>query len=227
MSKNELTLQKQQRLITKCKNKDVTDEFIKRYQQSTKNAIEQILNMGEAVSDVYRKNKLGELHEDDLNYFCQSVGLDPKGSTFRKYKAIGINADRFRQHMAKMPSSFSLLYEFATLDADDFEKFVVKKSMSKSLTLMEFKKITKKTLNQKKRNLYNPPALSVSPQSVSKVIKVINQFSIHIVRDLNKSDFDSIVEQLTFYRNKGWIRFDAPSIEEFIDDEVAEDLKAA
>jgi hypothetical protein len=75
--------------------------------------------------------------------------------------------------------------------------------------------------------LYNPTALSVSPQSVSKVIKVINQFSIHIVRDLNKSDFDSIVEQLTFYRNKGWIRFDAPLIEEFIDDEVAEDLKAA
>ena len=227
MSKNELTLQKQQGLITKYKNKDVTDEFIQRYQQSTKNAIEQILNMGEAVSDVYRKTKLGELSEDDLNYFCQSVGLDAKGSTFRKYKAIGINADKFRQHMTKMPSSFSLLYEFATLDADDFEKFVVKKSMSKSLTLMEFKKITKKTLNQKKRNLYNPPALSVSPQSVSKVIKEINQFSIHIVRDLNKSDFDSIVEQLTFYRNKGWIRFDAPSIEEFIDDEVAEDLKAA
>jgi len=47
------------------------------------------------------------------------------------------------------------------------------------------------------------------------------------VRDLNKSDFDSIVEQLTLYRNKGWIRFDEPSIEEFIDDEVAEDLKAA
>ena len=67
MSKNELTLlQKQQSLITTCKNKTVTDEFIQRYQQSTKNAIEQILKMGEIVLEVYELSKDGLLNEHIL-----------------------------------------------------------------------------------------------------------------------------------------------------------------
>jgi len=72
-----------------------------------------------------------------------------------------------------------------------------------------------------KNNFYNPPALNVSSQSISKVIKQINQFSIRIVRDLNRSDFDSIIEQLTEYRNKGWIQFDDAIITEYIDEEVS------
>jgi len=206
---------------TKCKNIIVTEDFIKRYQQSTKNAIEQILNMGEAVRDVYQKTKSGELDQSDLVYFCQRVGLDPKGSTYRKYKAIGVNADKFRQYLQKLPSSFSVLYEIATLDADDFERYVVRSKMSSSLTLDEFKKMTKKSVVLTKNNFYNPPALNVSSQSISKVIKQINQFSIRIVRDLNKSDFDSIIEQLTEYRNKGWIQFDDAIITEYIDEEVS------
>jgi hypothetical protein len=205
-----------------CKNIRLTEDFIKRYQQSTKNAIEQVLNMGEAVSNIYIKTKSGELDNKDLEYFCKNVGLDPKGSTFRKYKAIGNNSDRFRQYMQKLPSSFSVLYEIATLDADDFEKYVVRKTLSNRLTLEEFKKITKKSAVLAKNNLYNPPALNVSSQSVSNVIKKINRFSIRIVRDLNKSDFDLIIEQLTEYRNKGWIQFSDALITEYIDEEVAE-----
>ena len=34
-------------------NKGITDEYVRRYQQSTKNAIEGILNMGEAVYEIY------------------------------------------------------------------------------------------------------------------------------------------------------------------------------
>jgi hypothetical protein len=87
MSKNELTpLQKQQRLITKCKNIAVTDEFIQRYQQSTKNAIEQILKMGEIVLELYELSKDGILNEHDLNYFCMNVGIDEKGSVVSPVK---------------------------------------------------------------------------------------------------------------------------------------------
>jgi len=90
-------------------NKSIADEYVRRYQQSTKNAIEGILNMGEAVYEIYTKFKLKELSSSDLEYFCTSVNLDSKGSTFRKYKAIGRNADKFRLYMDKLPSSFSVL----------------------------------------------------------------------------------------------------------------------
>jgi len=104
-------------------NKSIADEYVRRYQQSTKNAIEGILNMGEAVYEIYAKFKTGEIPEDALEYFCKSVNLDSKGSSFRKYKAIGRNADKFRLYMDKLPSSFSVLYEMATLDADEGEKY--------------------------------------------------------------------------------------------------------
>ena len=54
-------------------NKSIADEYVRRYQQSTKNAIEGILNMGEAVYEIYAKFKTGEIPEDALEYFCKSV----------------------------------------------------------------------------------------------------------------------------------------------------------
>ena len=100
----------QSKAVIQCVNKTIADEFIHRYQSSTKNALENILCMGEAVYEIYQKVKLEELDQSDLEYFCQSVHLDPKGSTFRKYKAIGENACVFRLHLDKLPSTFSVLY---------------------------------------------------------------------------------------------------------------------
>ena len=34
-------------------NKSIADEYVRRYQQSTKNSIEGILNMGEAIYEIY------------------------------------------------------------------------------------------------------------------------------------------------------------------------------
>ena len=50
------------------------------------------------------------------------------------------------------------------------------------------------------------------------VIKKINRFEIGIVRDLPQSDFDRVVETLTDYRNKGWIRFEDPEITESLNE---------
>ena len=71
------------------KNTTLTDEYVEKYMQATTDAVESILNMGLAVKEVYYKSKNGELNKHDLEYFCKSVGLDPKSSQFRKYKCIG------------------------------------------------------------------------------------------------------------------------------------------
>ena len=199
-------------------NKGIADEYVRRYQQSTKNAIEGILNMGEAVYEIYTKFKSKELSDGDLDYFCKSVNLDSKGSTFRKYKSIGRNADKFRLYMDKLPSSFSVLYEMATLDADDFERYVVRTSFSKETTLEHLKKMMNKSSVLAKNKLLNPPSLRSKPLTLSRVINKINRFEISIVRDLPKSDFDRVVETLSDYRNKGWIRFEDPEITESLNE---------
>jgi len=203
-------------------NKGIADEYVRRYQQSTKNAIEGILNMGEAVYEIYTKFKSKELSDGDLEYFCKSVNLDSKGSTFRKYKAIGRNADKFRLYVDKLPSSFSVLYEMATLDPDDFERYVVRTSFSKEITLEHLKIMINKSSVLVKSKLLNPPSLRSKPLALSRVIKKINRFEISIVRDLPKSDFDRIVETLTDYRNKGWIRFEDPEITESLNEDAVD-----
>lgn len=211
-----------QNKAVQCANKTIADEFIRRYQSSTKNALENILCMGEAVNEIYQKVKSKELDQSDLEYFCQSVHLDPKGSTFRKYKAIGENACRFRQHLEKLPSTFSVLYEMATLDADDFERYISKVALSKAITLEQFKKIINQTTKLKKAHLYIQPAIKTPRLSVAKALHKINRIEIIIVRDLDKSDFDEVVNTLTEFRNKGWINFEDPEITQYGNDREEE-----
>jgi hypothetical protein len=120
--------------------------------------------------------------------------------------------------MDRLPSTFSVLYEMATLDADDFERFVVKTTFSKGLSLEHLKKLMNKSSVLTVNKLLNPPSLRVKQFALSKIIKKTNRFEISIVRDLPISDFDQIVETLTDYRNKGWIQFDDPEITEYLNE---------
>jgi len=241
MSKNELTpLQKQQRLITKCKNKAVTDEFIQRYQQSTKNAIEQILKMGEIVLELYELSKDGLLNEHDLNYFCMNVGIDEKGSTFRKYKAIGENADRFREHLDKLPSAFSTLYEIATLDAITFEKIFINGENCQGLTLQQVKQLANinSPVPSMNKTIQSKPVTFTSAQ-IAKTVNKINRFAIYVSASLKESEMNYVVKVLEDLQSKYMITFDVPEILQYrhddeytidfedIDAEVDEDLKAA
>jgi hypothetical protein len=221
-----------QKQLTTCTNKAIADEFVKRYRVHTQNALENILCMGEAVYEIYRKVKSAELDKSDLEYFCQTVHLDPRSSTFRKYKAIGENANRFRQYLDKLPSTFSVLYELATLDADEFERYVVRTKFSKNITLDELKRIINGTIKQKKGNYFVPPVLKTSRLAVAKMVKKINRINLVVVRDLQESDFNQVIDTLTDFRNKGWINFDDPEMTDCLNDsdvidtdEVDDDMK--
>jgi hypothetical protein len=214
----------QTKVVTQCVNKTIADDFVRRYQSSTKNALENILCMGEAVNEIYQKVKSKELDNSDLEYFCQSVHLDPKGSTFRKYKAIGQNASRFRQHLEKLPSTFSVLYEMATLDADDFERYISKTTLSKSITLEQFKKIINQTTKLKKAHLYVQPAIKTPRLSVAKALHKINRIEIVVIRDLHESEFNTVIDTLIDFRNKGWINFADPEITQFGNDRDCDDV---
>ena len=192
-------LQQQQFLIQRCKDKLLTDEFITKYQKSTKGAIEQILNMGESVLEVYELSKCGNLNEYDLNYFCMNVGINKKSSTFRKYKAIGENADKFRECMDKLPSTFSVLYELATLEADLFEKIVINGEYGKNLTLKQVRQLANKgnaSVPSKNSPITKLPTY-VHPSQVASVLKKINRFVIHISSSVKESELNSIVKMLS------------------------------
>jgi hypothetical protein len=219
--KNKLTIQqKHQKLANRCKDISVTTRFIENCQLATKNAIEQILNMGTAVKEVYELSKSGELNIYDLNYFCMNVGISQKSSTFRKYKAIGENANKFRQYMDRLPSAFSTLYEIATLDADTFEKIFINGNNCQGLTLKQIKHLANKnnpvpTKNNSKTN--NPSY--VSPASIRNLLDVTNRFSIYIPSSLSESQMNEVINIFEDLKSKGMISCETPTILSFRNDE--------
>lgn len=211
-------------LTNQLSNKKVISECIEKYQKSTKNAVESILCMGEAVYEIYKRKNQGQLSEAELEYFCNSVNLKQKGSTFRKYKIIGQNANRFRECMNRLPATFTVLYEMATLNGEDFERFVAGYQDSKNVTLEEFKELIKNSTVSTKNKICSATPMQFSKIAVAKLIRKINQFNISIMRDVPESKFNEIVEILTKYTNEGYIRFDHPEIYEYSTEVANNDL---
>jgi len=222
--------EKQQLVISKCKDKKLTEEFIMTYQKATKGAIDQILVMGESVLEVYELSKSEVLNDYDLNYFCMSVGINQKSSTFRKYKAIGENADRFRECMDKLPSAFSVLYELATLEANLFEKIVINGEYGKDLTLKQVRQLANKgnAVPSKNSSITNSPTY-VHPSQVAKVLKKINRFVIYISSNAKESELNSIVKMFDEYQRNGLLRYEMPEITDYLedDDDGGEQLQLA
>jgi hypothetical protein len=215
-------LEIQQLLIQQCKDKSLTQDFIEKYQKSTIGAIEQILNMGEVVLEIYELSKEGILNQFDLNFFCMKVGINQKSSTFRKYKAIGENADKFRQCMDKLPSTFSVLYELATLESNLFEKIVINGEYGKDLTLKQVRQLANKsnTVPSKNRPINHLPTY-VHPSQVAKVLKKINRFVIYISSTAKESELNSIVKMFDEFQKSGVLRYEMPEITQFLVDKDA------
>ena len=175
--------------------------------------------MGTAVKEVYELSKSGELNVYDLNYFCMNVGISQKSSTFRKYKAIGENADKFRLYMDRLPSAFSTLYEIATLDADTFEEIFINGYNCQGLTLKQIKHLAKKnnpvpTKNNSKTS--NPNY--VSPASMKKLFKVMNRFPVYIPSTITESKLNEVIKVFEDLQKNGLISFETPTIMSYTND---------
>lgn len=220
--------EKQQLIVKRCKDKTSTDKLIKRYQTSTKGAIEHILNMGVAVKEVYELSKSGQLNEYDLNYFCMSVGISQKSSMFRKYKAIGEKADKFMTYLDKMPSAFTSLYEIATLEADLFEEIFIKGNYGQNLTLKQIRQLANKKSAVPNKNSNNTPSLPyVHASTVAKFAKDINKITIRVARNLKDSDFNEVIQLLDDLQKRHLIEFEMPTTTQTSNDEDDGQLQLA
>jgi hypothetical protein len=154
--KNEISkVEKIRSIASHCKNVDLMDSMVERYQKSTKSAVENILNMCVAVSEISGKHKAKEINDFDMMYFCSQVGLEQKSSTFRKYRQIGDHANRFVQHMNTLPSAYTVLFQITTLDPDKFEEMISSGKITPSLSLEELKKLTNSTAHVNNDDIVN------------------------------------------------------------------------
>ncbi len=189
---NQLQLQKHQ---SNCKNLTVINDYISYYQQYTRNTVENILKLSSMITEMKEKEKSGELDKTDMNYFCFSVGLKRKGSTFRKFEQIGKHSETFWKYVDKLPDSYTVLYEITTLDSDKFEELMGNNQITSYVTLKDIKQLGNK--------------LSKNKQS-----KSMSSFKVLFNRhDLNKEKQEllgSIVKGLSYLNNEGVIQLLVP-----------------
>lgn len=139
----------------KCLNSKLMDSLIDTYQKSTKSAVENILNMCEAVKQIDDKRKANEINDFDVMYFCATVSLDRKSATYRKFRKIGENVSHFRKYINILPSAYTVLFQIATLDAETFNALVDSESITPSLTLERLKQLINPANNSSRSDALN------------------------------------------------------------------------
>lgn len=161
-------VQKFENLAKSVSNPKLVNDLITKYQQDTKNAVVNIINMCKTVREINDKVKSGELKEQDLNYFCATVSLDKKSSTFRKFLCIADKSDIFERYLEKVPASYTILYEITTLDSDEFDLLIKSKELNNFITLKDVKRITGKTsASAKTNNSEVIVTLKINPKSAT------------------------------------------------------------
>jgi hypothetical protein len=117
-------------LSVKCR------QLVEDYRRYANKSAQNTIGMAETVAAAKQ-----EFEKDDkgLNEFCDAVGLDAKGSTFRKLVAIGKKAERFKPLMHKLPPSWTTLYSLAKLSDDEFKIIAKMDDFGRDMTASEIK----------------------------------------------------------------------------------------
>ena len=183
-----------------CLDIELTKSLVATFRESTKGSVEHILNMSKCVYEMKIKKDYGELNDYDMNYFCLSVGFKEDSSTFRKFKLMGERYEQFKKYMDKLPSSYTVLYEITTLDADKFEELMMDGSIYNYITLKDVKKLGNKLSN----TMQNVDDISFSVNfSKSNLTKTTKNYLESVLSELIKFNDLNVTlpkKESTFFR---------------------------
>lgn len=110
------------------------EQYVERYRYYARNTVESILKLGETVLEA--ETKLSRL---EIMIFCQEVGIDHNGPTFRKLRKIGQQAPRFTPVIDRVPNSWTTVYELAKLENDKFAQLVESQALNPTATMKELR----------------------------------------------------------------------------------------
>lgn len=110
------------------------EQYIERYRSHAKRTVESILRLGETIVEAEQ-----QLSRNDIMIFCQEVGIEHNGPTFRKLRKIGQQSARFLPVLERVPNSWTTVYELAKMDKDQFTSIVEAEALTATATMKELK----------------------------------------------------------------------------------------
>lgn len=157
----------------RTKNPTVSD-LVNRYHTIGKHSIGAILDTGILLFDAD-----AQLQDAELDEFYNEINIPRKGSTAKKYKAIGAKAFLLRTHIELLPNNWTTIYELALLEKDQFDRLVQDHILHPAVTLQAIKDHFKKP-NQ---SVASHVGGSAVPRSE------ILSFDFNLVASARRSDF--------------------------------------
>lgn len=110
--------------------------FVERYRFYAKASAENIIQLATTLVEAGR-----ELSQTELTAFCKEIGVNQKSSTYRKLTHIGLNATRFDDHLDRLPTAWTTVYNLSKLSEHDFEKVVANDNFSPTMTAKSINEI--------------------------------------------------------------------------------------
>lgn len=104
--------------------------YVSMYRAIARSTAENIIRLGQTVMDASIK-----LTGSQLDQFLVHVGIDKNGSTYRKLRIIGEQADRFLNVLDHLPNNWTTVYALAKMERSDFDRLVEVKALSPMSTM--------------------------------------------------------------------------------------------
>lgn len=114
--------------------KPTVSQLVNRYHAIGKRSVRAILDLGVLFFQAHEELKKAEVEE-----FYREINLPPKGSTGKKYKAIGSKASLLEAHIDLLPNDWTTIYELALLEKDQFDRLVQDSILHPGVTLQAIK----------------------------------------------------------------------------------------
>jgi hypothetical protein len=95
----------------------ILESLTKQYKAAAKKSCGAYIKMAETV---VRADE--ELTKANRALFCKGIGLDPKGSTVRKMRAIGKSSARFKLYLALLPANWTTLWQLTKRTPEELER---------------------------------------------------------------------------------------------------------
>ena len=92
-------------------------QLVNQYRTFAKHTAANIIKLAETLVEAE-----DSLSKRELRQFCEDVGLEYDGSTYRKLMKIGKEVSRFEPFVERMPSNWTTVYKLASLDRDKFDQ---------------------------------------------------------------------------------------------------------
>ena len=110
--------------------------LVTKYRTFAKQTAESIVRLAETLVEAKRK-----LLDEEFRDFCEEVGLQHEGSTYKKLIKIGEEISRFEPFFDRMPNSWTTVYKLATLKQDIFDRVTTDTRFVPTMTGAELNQI--------------------------------------------------------------------------------------